>query len=74
MGVVNLIHLHRDVRAHPDEWILRTEQIESAWRDGWEQLIATRVMTVPVVVFAGLGTAAAVLVDTLARIRAAIAQ
>jgi hypothetical protein len=72
IGVVNLIHLHRDVRANPDDWILRSEQIEEAWRDGWEQLIATRVMTAPVVIFAGLGTAAAVLVDTLQRIRAAI--
>jgi hypothetical protein len=65
IGVVNLIHLHRDARADPEDWILRTEQIEVAWQDGWEQLIATRVMTAPVVIFAGLGTAAAVLVDTL---------
>lgn len=74
IGVVNLVHLHRDMHAAPDEWILRTEQIEEAWRDGWEQLIATRVMARPVVVFAGLGTAAAVLVDTLTRIRAAVAD
>lgn len=71
-GVVNVVHLHRDVHAQPDDWILRTEQIEEAWRDGWEELVATRVMTAPVVVFAGLGTAAAVLVETTQRIRAAI--
>ena len=72
ISVVNLVHLHRDMRANGDQWILRTEQIEGAWRDGWEQLIATRVMTTPFVVFVGLGTAASVLVDTLTRIRAAI--
>jgi hypothetical protein len=73
-GVVNLVHLHRDAYADPDEWILRTVQLEDAWRDGWEELVATRVMTVPVVVFAGLGTAADVLMETVGRIRRAIAD
>jgi len=51
---------------------LRTEQLDDAWRDGWEELITTRVMTAPVVVFAGLGTAAAVLVETIRRVRTAV--
>jgi hypothetical protein len=72
IGGVNIIHLHRDVHADPDELILRTHQIEVAWQDGWEQLVATRVMMTPIVVFVGLGTAASVLVDTLRRIRRAI--
>jgi hypothetical protein len=71
-GVVNLVHLHRDAHAAPDEWILRTAQLDDAWRDGWEELVATRVMTTPVVVFAGLGTAAAVLVETIKRVRRAV--
>jgi hypothetical protein len=74
LGVVNLVHLHRDAHAQPDEWILRTEQIETAWQDGWEELMTTRVMTTPVVVFVGLGTAAAVLVETTRRVREAVAD
>jgi hypothetical protein len=74
VGVVNVIYLHRDVDAPPDEWILRTVQLEEAWRDGWEELITTRVMAAPVVVFAGLGTAAAVLVETIRRVRQALAD
>lgn len=70
--IVNLIHLHRDVHADADDWVLRTDQIEVAWKNGWEELVTLRVLTTPVVVFAGLGTAAAVLVDTTRRIRTAI--
>jgi hypothetical protein len=72
VGVVNVVYLHRDADAAADEWILRTAQIENAWRNGWEELVATRIMTAPVVVFAGLGTAAAVLVETIARVRVAV--
>ena len=68
----NVVHLHGDVRSSEDDWVLRTEQIEEQWRDGWEQLMTIRVMTTPVVVFAGLGTSAAVLVDSVDRIRGAI--
>ena len=71
-GVVNVVYLHRDAEASADEWILRTAQIEDAWKNGWEELVTTRVMTAPVVVFAGLGTAAAVLVETIRRVRAAV--
>lgn len=72
VGVVNVVYLHRDAEAAADEWILRTVQIEDAWKNGWEELVTTRVMTAPVVVFAGLGTAAAVLVETIRRVRAAV--
>jgi len=72
VSVVNVIYLHRDADAPPDEWILRTAQLDDAWRDGWEELVTTRVMSAPVVVFAGLGTAAAVLVETIRRVRRAL--
>jgi hypothetical protein len=74
LGVVNVIYLHRDAEAPADDWILRTTQLNDAWRDGWEELVATRVMTAPVVVFAGLGTAAAVLVESIRRVREAVAD
>lgn len=72
IGVVNVVYLHRDAEAAADEWILRTVQIEEAWKDGWEELVTTRIMVAPVVVFAGLGTAAAVLVETIRRVRTAL--
>ena len=51
----------------------RLEELrEQAWKDGWEQLVTTMVMTTPVVVFAGLGTAAAVLVETTRRANRAL--
>jgi hypothetical protein len=74
MAVVNLIHLHRDMHADADDWILRTEQIQVAWSDGWEQVIATRVITAPVIVFVGLGTPAAVLVETTQRVQRALVR
>jgi hypothetical protein len=72
VGVVNVVYLHRDAEAAADEWILRTVQIEEAWKDGWEELVTTRIMASPIVVFAGLGTAAAVLVETIRRVRTAV--
>lgn len=72
IGVVNVIYLHRDADAPADEWILRTLQLDEAWRDRWEELVTTRVMNAPVVVFAGLGTAASVLLETIGRIRRAL--
>ena len=72
LGAVNLIYLHRNVYADPDAWILRTSALADAWRDRWEEVIAHRVIGGPVTVFAGLGTPAAVLVETAVRILTAI--
>ena len=67
----NLIYLHRDVNSHPDQLILRTEALDDAWRGQWEQVVAQRVLASPTVVFVGLGSPAAVLVDTTQRIATA---
>jgi len=72
LGTSNVVHLHGDADSEPDEWILRTDQLETAWVDGWQELITTRVMTSPLVVFAGLGSPARVLVESVRRIRQAI--
>ena len=68
LGARNLIYLHRHIDCSPDELILRTVQIESAWQDGWEEVVAQRVLSGPVTVFVGLGSPANVLTDTTKRI------
>lgn len=74
LGTVNLIYLHRNVDAKADEWILRTDALENEWREQWGDVVVGRVVSGPVTVFAGLGTPAAVLVETTARVRAAIPE
>jgi hypothetical protein len=65
----NLIYLHRSVDADPEDWILRTVSLEKEWKGGWEEAIVQRLLGVPVTVFAGLGTAAGVLVAATDRLR-----
>lgn len=72
MGVVGVVHLHGDATSDAEDWILRSEQLEGAWRDGWQDLITTRILTAPVVVFVGLGSPASVLVESVERIRQAM--
>lgn len=72
LGGRNLIYLHRDIDSSPNELILRTEELEAAWRAGWEEVITQRVLAGPFTVFVGLGTPAAVLIDTTKRILEAI--
>jgi hypothetical protein len=70
IGQVNVVYLHRDAHAPADEWILRSASLDNEWRSEWQEAMATKILTAPVVVFAGLGTAAVVLVETISRIRA----
>lgn len=72
LGVINLIYLHRNVDADPEEWVLRTSALADDWRDRWEGVITQRVIGAPVTVFAGLGTPAAVLLESTRRIRRAV--
>lgn len=72
LGTHNLIYLHRDIDSDPDSIILRKEDLEKAWQERWEQVIAQRVLAGPATVFVGLGSPASVLVDTTCRILAAI--
>jgi hypothetical protein len=70
VGTGNLIYIHRNANEpNLEKWILRLDQLEDAWRDGWEGVIAERVLATRVVVFAGLGSPAAVLTETIDRIR-----
>jgi hypothetical protein len=72
LTATNVIYLHRNAHSPPERWILRTAAIDQEWRDGWEQVIAQRILATPFVVFAGLGTPAAVLIQTAITIRRAI--
>lgn len=74
LGARNLIYLHRNIESAPDDLILRTEQLENEWRDNWTEIVAQRVLGSPVVVFAGLGAPAAVLVETARRILTALGE
>lgn len=75
LGSAALIYLHRNANdAELDKWILRKEAIDEEWQGGWQQVVTQRVLSCPVVVFAGLGSPAAALTETAERIRAAIAS
>jgi hypothetical protein len=69
----NVVFLHRNVEADPEDWVIRSSALDVGWQAGWEQVAAQMTLGTPVVVFAGLGTAVGVLVDTAQRMRAALA-
>ena len=72
LGVINLIYLHRNVDADPEQWVIRTSALNEEWRGAWEEVIVTRVLASPVVVFVGLGSPAGVLIESTHRIRDAL--
>ncbi len=70
---INVYYLHRNANAaDPELWVLRTASLTTEWREGWEAIIATRVLAAPVVVFAGLGTPVSVLVESTKLLRSAL--
>lgn len=64
----SLIYLHRSAESDPDDWVLRKEDLDHGWQDGWEAMTATGALCAPFTVFAGLGSPAAVLTDTVGRL------
>lgn len=70
---INVYYLHRNVNAvDPESWVLRTTALNNDWKDHWEPIITTRVLTTPVVIFAGLGTPVAVLIASTKLLRGAL--
>jgi hypothetical protein len=68
-------YLHRNVNAaDPETWVLRSAPLQEQWKGHWEAIIAGKVLTSPVVVFAGLGTPISVLIETTSLIRKALPQ
>lgn len=69
----NVVYLHRNVdEVDPEKWVLRASALESEWQGGWEEMMAQVMLTTPVVVFAGLGSPAGVLLETTQRIKGRI--
>lgn len=74
-GSQAVVYLHRNVNESDlEKWILRAEALEDEWRDDWEQVVAQRVTSAPVTVFAGLGSPAAVLTETIQKIRGSLSE
>jgi hypothetical protein len=69
---VNVYYLHRNANSDPELWVLRTATLTDEWRLHWEAIVAVRVLAAPVIVFAGLGTPAAVLIESSRLIRNAV--
>jgi hypothetical protein len=70
---INLYYLHRNANAaDPELWVLRTAALNLEWKGHWEPIIANKVLAAPVVVFAGLGTPVAVLIESTKLLRAAL--
>jgi hypothetical protein len=70
---INVYYLHRNVNEKDHElWVLRTAALQHEWKGNWEPIIATKVLAAPVVVFAGLGTPAAVLIASTQLLRNAL--
>ena len=72
LGNVNLVYLHRNALAPANEWVLRSTYLDMVWNDRWEAVMATRILVAPTVVFAGLGSPAAALTETVRLIRKAL--
>ncbi len=70
---INLYYLHRNANAaDPELWVLRTAALNVEWKGHWELIIANKVLAAPVVLFAGLGTPVAVLIESTKLLRAAL--
>ncbi len=71
ISAINVIFLHRSALSPFENWILRTAALD-AWHGRWEEVVAGRVLSSPVTVFAGLGTPSGVLLETTHKVRTAI--
>lgn len=73
LGASTVVYLHRSVEELDlERWILTVMALTDEWQDHWEEVVARRVVACPVVVFAGLGSPAAVLTESVTRVRQAV--
>jgi hypothetical protein len=72
LGNVNLVYLHCNVEADPEAWIISSEALDKGWRNGWQEIVAQRVISSPVIVFVGLGTPVAVILESTHRVKSAL--
>jgi hypothetical protein len=64
----SLIYLHRSAESAPETWVLRKVDLDGGWVDGWEAMTTAGVLVAPFTIFAGLGSPAAVLTETVSRL------
>lgn len=72
LGSTSVIYLHGNVDSPEQEWVLTSAEVAESWEGGWRDIVASRVLTAPTVVFAGVGTLVGVLLGSIRRIRDAI--
>jgi hypothetical protein len=72
LAAVNLVYLHRNAQAPYEEWVLRSTFLNQVWEDRWEPVIVNSILVAPMVVFAGLGSPAATLTESVGLIRQAL--
>jgi hypothetical protein len=66
----NVVYLHRNVNeVDSEKWVLRGSALAHEWQQGWEGMMAQVLLTSSVVAFVGLGSPAAVLLETTQRIK-----
>lgn len=73
LGSVNLIYLHGTVESPAADWVLTDSDVNDSWDGHWREALARRVLTAPVVVFAGVGTSVGALVTSLEKIEEELA-
>jgi hypothetical protein len=70
-----IVYLHRSAYESDVElWVLRKEAIEDYWQEGWEGVVAQRICALPQLVFAGLGSKAAALTESLKHVKERIGE
>jgi len=68
----NFVFLHGSAALPGEDWVIGTDALDGEWISTWREVVAQLVLTTPVVVFAGLGSPAALLTSTVSKIRAAL--
>ena len=69
LGPKTVIYLHGNANERIDDrWILRKSALEKAWQQTWQELLASRVSTMPHLVFVGLGSPAPILTESVSRV------
>ena len=68
LGSKCVIYLHGNADRAADDWILRKSELEDAWEATWKDLVTMRVSATPFLVFAGLGSPAAILTESVTRV------
>lgn len=71
-GQQNLIYLHGHAYSDPATWVVTSSDINSKWQGGWQEIASIVTLPASAVVFAGIGTPVAVLIDSAKRVFSAI--